>query len=203
MSITRHCYYQDGGDHHYNTIVELPGVFSSVVFAGYLDIDHRSDYRQVDSDPLYINNATAKLRTYKSLEKFCKVEKFGDREKLVFHTMPPSFTCVIKTKSSLPMKKASKFFKNVKSIPASELAEKLFSETSIAALNHLLFRCEAEEREISDGKRGPYGLDKYGVFKYAGIASFMTIYRRLKVSGDMGHELFDNMRKGNWYLEYA
>jgi hypothetical protein len=31
----------------------------------------------------------------------------------------------------------------------------------------------------------------------------MSFYKKLKVSGDMGHELFDNMRKGDWYLEYA
>jgi hypothetical protein len=38
---------------------------------------------------------------------------------------------------------------------------------------------------------------------YSGIASFMTILRELKVSGDLGHELFDNLRKGDWYLGYA
>ena len=31
----------------------------------------------------------------------------------------------------------------------------------------------------------------------------MTILRELKVSGDLSHELFDNMRAGDWYLEYA
>lgn len=30
----------------------------------------------------------------------------------------------------------------------------------------------------------------------------MTLYRQLKVSRDMGHELFNNMREGNWLLEY-
>lgn len=30
----------------------------------------------------------------------------------------------------------------------------------------------------------------------------MTLYRKLKVSRDMGHELFNNMREGNWLLEY-
>lgn len=73
----------------------------------------------------------------------------------------------------------------------------------LSGLNHILFRCEAEEREISDGKRGPYGLQSSGVFRYAGITSFMTHYRRLKVSGDMGHELFSNMRDGNWLIDYS
>ena len=79
----------------------------------------------------------------------------------------------------------------------------MFDGASLAALNHLLFRCENEEREISGGKRGPYRLDIAGQFVYAGITSFMSVYKKLKVSGDMGHELLDNMRKGDWYLEYA
>jgi glycogen debranching enzyme len=86
---------------------------------------------------------------------------------------------------------------------SAELALRLFGETPFSSFNHLLFRCESEEREISGGKRGPYGLEKYGVFTYSGIASFMTILRDLKVNGDMGHELFNNMRAGDWYLDYA
>jgi len=31
----------------------------------------------------------------------------------------------------------------------------------------------------------------------------MTILRELKLSGDLGHELFNNMRQGDWYLDYA
>jgi hypothetical protein len=31
----------------------------------------------------------------------------------------------------------------------------------------------------------------------------MTLYRKLKVSRDMGDELFENMRQGDWYLEYS
>ena len=31
----------------------------------------------------------------------------------------------------------------------------------------------------------------------------MHIYRELKVSRDMGHELFKNMREGDWYLDYS
>lgn len=31
----------------------------------------------------------------------------------------------------------------------------------------------------------------------------MHILRKLKISGDMGHELFNNMREGNWLLDYT
>ena len=83
------------------------------------------------------------------------------------------------------------------------MARQIFGDTTLAGFNHLLFRSEPEEKEISNGKRGPYGLDKYGQMTYSGIASFMTIFRQLKTCGDMGHELFDNMRKGDWYIQYV
>jgi len=35
----------------------------------------------------------------------------------------------------------------------------------------LLYRAEPEEKEISNGSRGPYGLENMGQFKYAGLAS--------------------------------
>ena len=30
------------------------------------------------------------------------------------------------------------------------------------AINHILFRCDPEEKDISKGARGPYGLKEYG-----------------------------------------
>jgi len=30
----------------------------------------------------------------------------------------------------------------------------------------------------------------------------MHLLRTLKISGDMGHELFNNLREGNWLLDY-
>mmetsp|Transcript_21687 Transcript_21687/g.15984 ORF Transcript_21687/g.15984 Transcript_21687/m.15984 type:complete len:134 (-) Transcript_21687:806-1207(-) len=70
-------------------------------------------------------------------------------------------------------------------------------------MNHVLFRCENEERDISQGNRGPYGFNSRGVMKYAGISSFMHHLRKLKVNLDMGDEIFGNMREGNWLLDYV
>jgi hypothetical protein len=103
VSITRHCFYQEGGDYNYQTTIDLPGLFSDIVFVGYLEMNPQTDYRVVDTDKKYIRFANSKLKTYKSLGKFCRIERNPDKrqgecDRLVFHTMPPSFTCVIKTK---------------------------------------------------------------------------------------------------------
>ena len=39
VSITRHCYFEEGGDYNYQTTIELPGLYAGVVFAGYLEIN--------------------------------------------------------------------------------------------------------------------------------------------------------------------
>jgi glycogen debranching enzyme len=31
----------------------------------------------------------------------------------------------------------------------------------------------------------------------------MRLLRQLKISGDMGHELFNNIREGNWLFDYT
>jgi hypothetical protein len=42
--------------------------------------------------------------------------------------------------------------------PVSEVAQHLFGEVPLSGFNHLLFRCDNEEKEISGGIRGTYGL---------------------------------------------
>ena len=78
MSITRHPYYQEGGDYNYQTTVELPGLFQDVVFAGYLEMDPRSDYRDINSDPKFLKSANSKFKAFKSLSNFCRVERSPD-----------------------------------------------------------------------------------------------------------------------------
>lgn len=52
--------------------------------------------------------------------------------------------------------------------PKSDLSH-LLSHLTLLDLNHALFRCDQEEREISGGSRGVYSLNGYGPMKYAGL----------------------------------
>ena len=100
--------------------------------------------------------------------------------------MPPSFTCFLKVKSRSYIKDAVKRLSHISE--DSRLAPAIASLTD-SGLNHLLYRCENEERDISAGKRGTYGLSSS--FPYAGITSFMHL---LDASHDLGSELFQNLR---------
>lgn len=105
--------------------------------------------------------------------------------------MPPSFTCILKVKSRSFVKEA---VQKLNQISKDTRVKKLFSMTPMAGLNHILYRCDEEEKDISNGKRGTYGLKSTGAFPYAGISSYIYLLKRIKKSKDMGSELFDNIR---------
>lgn len=206
VSITRYCFYNKGGEYNYKQSIELPGFISEVVFAGYLEIPD-----SVYNDPKLDSNEEGsiirtpqgcKLQTFNQIEgKFCTREKISEQnETLHFHLMPPSFTCILKVKSRSFVKEAILKLNGIQRDPRQK---KLFSKTPYAGFNHLLFRCDSEERDISNGKRGAYGLKNSGAFPYCGIASFIHLLGKIKKDKDMGAEIFDNIRQGDWYLDYT
>ena len=114
--------------------------------------------------------------------------------------MPPSFTCIIKVKSQPHVKNA---VEKLNKLSSDQRISTLFNGVPQTGLNHVLFRCSDEERDISGGKRSPYGLGKYGEFQYAGLTTYMYLLNELKFTKDMGAELFDNLRNGNWLIDYV
>jgi len=162
VSITRFCFYNKGGDCAYKQSIELPGFMSDVVFAGYLEIPDSvyADPRLKDATHVY-GPRGCKLLSYNHLEgKFCSREKLSEsKERLNFHFMPPSFTCVIKVKSRSFIKQA---VAKINAIDEDPRLETVYDGVPQSGLNHVLFRCEPEEKDISAGARGPYGFDQYG-----------------------------------------
>lgn len=72
--------------------------------------------------------------------------------------MPPSFTCIVKTRYPEYMKDAVKSLNHMSNIKTEVLSKQLFTDVPLSGINHLLFRGDQEERDISNDKRGPYGL---------------------------------------------
>ena len=155
----RFCFFNKGGDYKYRQSVELPGFMSEVVFAGYLEIPDSvyADSRLKDPNTIY-GPRGCKLVSLSEIEgKCCSREKLSEsNEKLHFHFMPPSFTCCIKVKSRTFIKQS---ISKINMINEDPRLETIYAKTASSGLNHVLFRCEPEEKDISAGKRGPYGFD--------------------------------------------
>ena len=85
-------------------------------------------------------------------------------------------------------------------------APSLLSAAEAADINHLLFRCDAEERDISSGSRGVYALPSQGPLVYAGLAgacAALDAARKLPQREQQQAPICENLSEGLWLLQYA
>ncbi|KAK8056386.1 glycogen debranching enzyme [Apiospora rasikravindrae] len=77
------------------------------------------------------------------------------------------------------------------------------SDLDVVDLNFLLYRCDAEERDSSDGKDGVYDIPGYGKLVYAGLQGWWSILKDVIKDNNLAHPLCQNLRDGQWVLDYT
>ncbi|EPQ65564.1 Bgt-4880 [Blumeria graminis f. sp. tritici] len=77
-----------------------------------------------------------------------------------------------------------------------------FSEVDLIDLNFVLYRCEAEELDSSDGKDGVYDIPGYGKLVYAGLQGWWSLLKNIIRENDLAHPLCQHLRDGKWALDY-
>ncbi|CCH63012.1 hypothetical protein TBLA_0J00110 [Henningerozyma blattae CBS 6284] len=82
-------------------------------------------------------------------------------------------------------------------------AMKATENVTLDSLNSLLYRCEAEEMDSSDGKEGAYDIPNFGKLKYCGLQGWITILKPIVFNNDLAHPLSENLRNGHWALDYT
>ncbi|SPN96615.1 probable 4-alpha-glucanotransferase / amylo-1,6-glucosidase (glycogen-debranching enzyme) [Cephalotrichum gorgonifer] len=81
-------------------------------------------------------------------------------------------------------------------------AKNAFKELDLIDLNFLLYRCEAEERASSDGKRGVYEIPGHGKLVYAGLQGWWSVLKTVIQENNLGHPMCQNLREGHWAIDY-
>ncbi|KAL9049992.1 MAG: hypothetical protein Q9162_006907 [Coniocarpon cinnabarinum] len=100
------------------------------------------------------------------------------------------------------------------SLPAAEHSEGLdrfvttgaraaFKDQKLRDLNFILYRCDAEERELNDGKDGCYNVPDHGPLVYAGLQGWWSELKDIVRNNNLGHPLCQNIRGGPWAMEYC
>uniref|UniRef100_A0ABD2WG93 Glycogen debranching enzyme n=1 Tax=Trichogramma kaykai TaxID=54128 RepID=A0ABD2WG93_9HYME len=77
------------------------------------------------------------------------------------------------------------------------------SRLSLADLNRALYRCDQEERDETWNKFGVYDIPGYGPLVYAGLQGVISVLADIRSNNDLGHPLCNNLRQGNWLIDYT
>lgn len=84
--------------------------------------------------------------------------------------------------------------------PHLEALKNALKKFSISTLAQILFSCENEEKFRSG--RGMYGLVNGEKLIFSGLYGFLGLAKHLIKNDDLGHPVFENIRQGNWLLNY-
>jgi glycogen debranching enzyme len=82
-------------------------------------------------------------------------------------------------------------------------AKTAMADLDLNDLNFLLYKCEPEERDASDGRDGVYDIPGYGKLVYAGLQGWWSILKDIIKDNSLAHPLCQNLRDGQWALDYT
>ncbi|CAR21052.1 bifunctional 4-alpha-glucanotransferase/amylo-alpha-1,6-glucosidase [Lachancea thermotolerans CBS 6340] len=82
-------------------------------------------------------------------------------------------------------------------------ALKASEQLNLYSLNGLLYRCDAEERDISAGSSGVYDVPDFGRLTYCGLQGWVSVLRKIIFSNDLAHPMSNHLRSGHWALDYV
>lgn len=122
-------------------------------------------------------------------------ESLGDTTISLPHDFPAGSIAVFKTKQCGVTEDLDEFIRT----GALKASEKL----SLHSLNAVLYRCSAEESDVSANRGGIYTVPDYGPLVYCGLQGWVSVLRNIIFSNDLAHPLSKNLRLGHWALDYV
>ncbi|CAF4401014.1 unnamed protein product, partial [Adineta steineri] len=84
--------------------------------------------------------------------------------------------------------------------PSSQF-NKIIQDLTLIDLERVLYRSSVEEQ--SDGKGvDVYTIPDYGQLVYCGLHGLIPILEKIRQSNQLKHPLVNNLKQGNWLMEY-
>ena len=78
-----------------------------------------------------------------------------------------------------------------------------WSDLSLIDLNFMMYRCEAEEQDASNGRDGVYDIPGHGKLVYAGLQGWWSLLKSIISENNLAHPLCQNLRDGQWALDHV
>ncbi|KAI0016497.1 glycoside hydrolase family 13 protein [Xylariomycetidae sp. FL0641] len=82
-------------------------------------------------------------------------------------------------------------------------AKEAMADLDLVDINFLLYRCEPEERDGSDGRDGVYDIPGSGKLVYAGLQGWWSLLKDIIQDNNLAHPLCQNLRDGQWALDFT
>lgn len=123
---------------------------------------------------------------------------------LDFKCFKPGSIVVIKTSLPESMQKAVEKIRNLInqfSLTKSNDLTNIIDKLTLADLNRILYRCQQEEKD-EGFNFDTYNIPKFGYLVYAGLQGFMSLLSNIRPNNDLGHPMCENLRDGNWMIDY-
>lgn len=79
--------------------------------------------------------------------------------------------------------------------------KKIVSNFDLVDLNHALYCCDAEERDLTGF--AAYIIPDFCHLVYCGFQGIISYLSEISPKDDLGHPICHNLRNGNWYMDYA
>lgn len=81
-------------------------------------------------------------------------------------------------------------------------ADKAVESLNLIDLNTILYKCDGEERDASNGQDGVYVIPDYGALTYAGLQGWVSPLVEVAEANNLGHPICNHLREGHWALDY-
>ncbi|KAK9448060.1 glucanotransferase domain of glycogen debranching enzyme-domain-containing protein [Limtongia smithiae] len=184
-----HTKFNDGYSEQRLGPVVLQGTFARAVLSSSLV--KRGEYKHSDTQltgvPVEVVDLQAPTVTYDSMHNQTSIT--------LPDNFPPGSIALIRT--WIPSAEES-----VDDFVVSGAVEAV-KDLNLIDLNFLMYRCDAEERDLSDGQDGVYVVPNFGPLVYAGLQGFMSPFTQIISKNDLSHPLCEHLRQGQWPLDYV
>jgi glycogen debranching enzyme len=159
-----------------------------------LEVDASDSMRAVIlSDKDHLRGLPSRIRKFEGT----KAEQQGDDTVIsVLDTFAPGSIALFET-SIAKAEHAAGLENNI-----TEGVDEAFAELSLVDLNFVLYRCDAEERDLSGGQDGVYNVPNHGPLVYAGLQGWWSVLEDIIKYNALGHPLCDHLRHGQWALDF-
>ncbi|KAK4992236.1 bifunctional 4-alpha-glucanotransferase/amylo-alpha-1,6-glucosidase [Elasticomyces elasticus] len=175
--------------------VHLTGTKAKLIGSWRLEVEQSWDVKSsVANDKKLLRGLPCRTKDIRDV----KIESKGEDTTItVPDTFPPGSIAVFET--WIPGAERSEGLDRFVTSEANEA----FGGCSLTDLNFILYRCEPEERDSSNGKDGVYAIPNYGPLVYAGLQGWWSVLRDVAANNDLGHPICNHLREGQWALDFC